>query len=109
VRRSNLGNYAISSCVTAFIETVYFDTQRWLIEKLFGWRGDDFERKKFAQIFDLATTTIVLVDGRDAGWLMVKVSKRTWARWKSFESFQLTNGTRNSRRLSREPVFRKTG
>lgn len=55
-----------------FIESVYFDTNRWLIEKLFGWRGDDFERERFSETLDLAATSIVRVDGFDAGWLMVR-------------------------------------
>jgi GNAT superfamily N-acetyltransferase len=54
-----------------FIEAVYFGTNRWLIEKLFGWRGDEYEREKFSKNVDLALTSIVLIDGRDAGWLMV--------------------------------------
>ncbi len=44
---------------------MYFGTQRWLIEKLFGWRGDDFERRRLSEILDLAVTSIVLVDGND--------------------------------------------
>jgi len=31
----------------AFVQSVYFTTQRWIIERLFGWRGDDFERDRF--------------------------------------------------------------
>lgn len=31
-----------------FVESIYFETQRWIIETLFGWRGDEFERSKFA-------------------------------------------------------------
>ena len=30
-----------------FIESVYFETQRSIIESLFGWRGDEVEREKF--------------------------------------------------------------
>lgn len=55
-----------------FIEAVYFGTHRWLIEKLFGWHGDDVERKRFSDTLDLAVTSIVLVGGHDAGWLMVR-------------------------------------
>jgi GNAT superfamily N-acetyltransferase len=54
-----------------FIESVFFDAHRWLIEELFGWRGDDVERQKFAEAYDQANTSIVLVDGRPAGWLTV--------------------------------------
>lgn len=55
-----------------FIESVFLETQRWLIETLFGWRGDEFERNKIAEWYERATTQIVLVDGCEAGWLMVK-------------------------------------
>lgn len=59
-----------------FIESVFFDTQRWLIEALFGWRGDEFERskvaKELAELDQRAKTQIVLVDGSEAGWMMVQ-------------------------------------
>lgn len=41
---------------------VYFETQRWLIEALFGWRGEDAERAKFVEFYDEANTQIVEVD-----------------------------------------------
>jgi ribosomal protein S18 acetylase RimI-like enzyme len=55
----------------AFIESVYFETQLWIIEKLFGRRGENTERAKFAEFFDRAHTQIIVVDGMDAGWLTV--------------------------------------
>lgn len=55
----------------AFVEQVYFETQRWLIERLFGWRGDDVERAKFDEFYDEQHTQIVQIDGEDAGWLTV--------------------------------------
>jgi ribosomal protein S18 acetylase RimI-like enzyme len=54
-----------------FIEAVYCSTQRWLIEELFGWRGDDVERAKFAEFYDEQSTSVIVVDGRDAGWLTI--------------------------------------
>jgi ribosomal protein S18 acetylase RimI-like enzyme len=55
-----------------FIERVYFETQRWLIEALFGWRGDDFEGAKFAEFYPRSDEMqIIVADGRDAGWLLV--------------------------------------
>lgn len=55
----------------AFVERVYFETQRWLIEKLFGWRGDAVERAKFDEFYDEQQTHIVQDGGRDVGWLTV--------------------------------------
>ena len=43
----------------AFVEDVYFGTQRWIIEELFGWRGDDVERAKFAEFYDESRTRII--------------------------------------------------
>lgn len=55
----------------SFVESVYFDTHRWLIEKLFGRRGEEIERQNFAASYDQVNTSIVLVDGSIAGWLTV--------------------------------------
>jgi GNAT superfamily N-acetyltransferase len=55
-----------------FIKTVYFGTHRWVIEQLFGWRGDDFEQAKLYEHLDLKATSIIMVDGSDAGFLMVR-------------------------------------
>lgn len=55
-----------------FIKVVYFGTHRWLIEQLFGWRGDEFEHARFYRALDLAATSIIAVDGKDAGFLMVR-------------------------------------
>ena len=54
-----------------FVEAVFFETQRWIVEALFGWRGDDVERAIFAESYDAERTAIVVVDGTDAGWLAV--------------------------------------
>ncbi len=56
----------------AFIETVYFETQRWIIERLFGWRGDDVEREKFHESYDADNTKLILAAGIPIGWLTVK-------------------------------------
>jgi ribosomal protein S18 acetylase RimI-like enzyme len=56
----------------AFVERVYFETQRWIIEALLGWRGDDVEAERFAEQYDAANTAIIVVDGDDAGWLTVQ-------------------------------------
>ena len=55
-----------------FVESVYFETQRWIIEQLFGWRGDDFERERFLSHYHESETSVVVADGKDAGWLCVR-------------------------------------
>lgn len=55
-----------------FIQDVYFETQRWLIEALFGWRGDEIELAKFAESYDAGNTSIIVVDDDDVGWLTVQ-------------------------------------
>jgi hypothetical protein len=54
-----------------FAESVYFESQRWLIERLFGWRGDDLERTRFSQSYKEGQTAIVTIEGEAAGWLSV--------------------------------------
>ncbi len=55
-----------------FVEAVFFETQRWIIEALFGWRGDEVERATFVASYDAENTSIVVVDGADAGWVTVQ-------------------------------------
>jgi predicted acetyltransferase len=54
-----------------FAERVYFDTQRWIIERLFGWRGDEIERAKFAEAYDESNARIMALNAVDVGWLAV--------------------------------------
>lgn len=54
-----------------FIERTFLETQRWLIAKLFGWQGEDLERATFDESYDEAHTSIIQIDGEDAGWLTV--------------------------------------
>ena len=56
----------------ATVERIYFETQRWIIEELFGWRGEAIERGKFADFYDEANTKIIVVGGESAGWVTVK-------------------------------------
>jgi hypothetical protein len=60
---------AASEADRAFAEEVYFSTQRWLIEELFGWRGDEVERAKFAEFYDQQHASIISVKGQDIGWV----------------------------------------
>ena len=61
----------VTNADRAFAERVYFETQRWIIEELFGWRGDDLERAKFAESFDERNAKVIVLDGEDCGWLAV--------------------------------------
>jgi ribosomal protein S18 acetylase RimI-like enzyme len=54
----------------AFLEDVYFATQRWILEQLFGWRGDDFEKKRFRENHDLGRAQVIVVDGAPVGWVV---------------------------------------
>jgi GNAT superfamily N-acetyltransferase len=62
----------VTSADRRFVEHVYFSTQRWIIDKLFGgWRGDDIELTKFAQFYDEKRAEIINIDGEDSGWIDV--------------------------------------
>lgn len=54
-----------------FVEFVFFETQRWIIERLFGWRGDAVERRKFEESYSERATKIVSLEGTDVGWFSV--------------------------------------
>lgn len=55
----------------AFAQAVYFETQRWLIEALFGWRGEEVEVAKFDEIYRENETSIISTRGTDVGWMGV--------------------------------------
>jgi hypothetical protein len=55
----------------SFIEGVYVSTQRPIIEHLFGWRGDEVEKAKFDEVYDSVNTSVIVVEGEDAGWMTV--------------------------------------
>ena len=54
-----------------FAERVFFSTQRWIIERLFGWRGDEFEHRRFMEHYHPEITAIIMADEQPAGWLAV--------------------------------------
>ena len=56
---------------TVFAEHVYFETQRWIIEQIFGWRGDEIERVRFLLHYVPARSHIIVVAGREAGFMQV--------------------------------------
>jgi GNAT superfamily N-acetyltransferase len=56
-----------------FVESVYFETQRWIIEELFGWRGHEFEHAKFrSEFYRERNSSVILVDNETIGWIAVK-------------------------------------
>jgi GNAT superfamily N-acetyltransferase len=58
-----------------FARQMYYETMRWISERLFGW-DQAREDEKFAQQFKLDEVEIVVVDGRDAGWLQTQNDQR---------------------------------
>ena len=60
----------------AFARNVYFETMRWMIERLFGW-DQAREEKNFAQFFSLAEVRIISVDAQDVGWIQEQVGSTT--------------------------------
>src|SRR5579863_2668713 len=57
-----------------FARQTYYDTMRWIIERLFGW-DQAREDAKFATYFDIDAVRVITVDGLDAGWLQTKTAQ----------------------------------
>lgn len=51
-----------------FARSLYFETMRWIIERLFGW-DQAREETNFAGFFRLDEVRIIVADGRDVGWI----------------------------------------
>jgi ribosomal protein S18 acetylase RimI-like enzyme len=51
-----------------FVRSLYFETMRWAIERIFGWNQDGQEAS-FAEWFNPEEVSIITVDGRDVGWI----------------------------------------
>jgi hypothetical protein len=51
-----------------FTRSVYFETMRGIIERLFGW-DHTLEEKNFAQFFKLDEVRIITAAGQDVGWI----------------------------------------
>lgn len=47
----------------SLVECIYFETQRWIISKLFVWRGDEVEQAKFEEFYDEKNAQVILMDG----------------------------------------------
>jgi GNAT superfamily N-acetyltransferase len=54
-----------------FCRQLYYETMRWIIERLFGW-DQAREDASFAKQFKLDEVEIIIVDGRDVGWLQTQ-------------------------------------
>jgi GNAT superfamily N-acetyltransferase len=59
-----------------FARRIYYETMRWIIERLFGW-DEAREDAKFAEQFEADEVQIIMVDGRDAGWLQTQEDDST--------------------------------
>jgi ribosomal protein S18 acetylase RimI-like enzyme len=55
-----------------FIERIFFETQRWIIEALFGRSNEETERAKFADSYDAENTQVIALANEDVGWLTVQ-------------------------------------
>ena len=72
----NIGLRAACDGDFAFARKVYFETMRWIIERLFGW-DEVREDKNFAQFFKLDEVRIITADDQDVGWIQEQVEGST--------------------------------
>ncbi|AEU38187.1 GNAT family N-acetyltransferase [Granulicella mallensis] len=56
----------------AFARNLYFETMRWMIERLFGW-DQAREEAYFIGFFRLDEVRIITVDNRDVGWIQERL------------------------------------
>jgi ribosomal protein S18 acetylase RimI-like enzyme len=59
-----------------FARQTYYDTMRWLIERLFGW-NQEREDAQFAEQFKLEEAEIITVGEQVVGWLQTRHSDKT--------------------------------
>jgi GNAT superfamily N-acetyltransferase len=59
-----------------FARGVYFETMRWIIERLVGW-DEIREEKNFAQFFKLDEVRIITANGQDVGWVQEQIEDTT--------------------------------
>jgi ribosomal protein S18 acetylase RimI-like enzyme len=72
----NIGLRTASDRDLTFARDVYFETMRWIIERLFGW-DPAREDKNFAQFFRLDEVRIITADEQDVGWIQEQVEDTT--------------------------------
>jgi GNAT superfamily N-acetyltransferase len=68
----NIGLRAACNEDFVFVRSVYFETMRWIVERLFGW-DQAREEKNFAQFFKLDEVRIITADAQDVGWIQEQV------------------------------------
>lgn len=59
-----------------FARSLYFDTMREIINRLFGW-DQHREQENFARFFKLEEVRIITVDDQDVGWIQEQISERS--------------------------------
>jgi GNAT superfamily N-acetyltransferase len=64
----NVGFRAAQPEDFAFARSLYFETMRWMIERLFGW-DQGHQEESFAGFFKLDEVRIITVGARDVGWI----------------------------------------
>jgi len=57
-----------------FARSIYLETMRWIIERLFSW-DEQRENEKFTAQFNVAGSKIIVVNGQDVGWLQTQVGQ----------------------------------
>ena len=60
-----------------FVQDVYFETYRWVLEEMYGWNSDDNESIKFGEFYRELSTQIISVDDQEAGF-MTLLRRRTY-------------------------------
>lgn len=72
----NVGLRAARSDDFTFARHIYFETMRWIIERLFGW-DQAREEHNFAKSFKLDDVSIITCDGQDVGWIQLELQGPT--------------------------------
>jgi len=60
----------------AFARALYFETMRWIIERLFGW-NEAREERNFASFYEAGDVQIITAGGADVGWMQELADEAT--------------------------------
>jgi len=55
-----------------FARKLYFETMRWVIERVFGW-DQSRQDASFAEWFQPAEVSVITADGLDVGWIQQRI------------------------------------